>query len=138
MEWHTEFISPTVEEYCEMRKVCGLAPRTREAAEQGLPRSLFAVSLRDENKKLVAMGRVVGDLGCHVQIVDIAVHPDHQKKGLSLKIMDAVMDFITREVPECAYVNLFADVDYLYQKYGFDYAVSKGMSLKRKVSKSPL
>lgn len=77
------------------------------------------------------MGRVVGDLGCHVQIVDIAIDPKFQKRGLSKRIMHAVMDFVKSEVPDCAYVNLFADVDYLYQKYGFDYPKSKGMYLNR-------
>lgn len=29
------------------------------------------------------------------------------------------MNFIDKEVPRCAFVNLFADVDFLYGKYGF-------------------
>lgn len=29
------------------------------------------------------------------------------------------MNFIDKEVPRCAFVNLFVDVDFLYGKYGF-------------------
>lgn len=60
-----------LEEYCELRKVCGLSVRTVEAARISLPRSLHSVIVRD-GEQLIAMGRIIGDLGCHVQIVDIA------------------------------------------------------------------
>jgi ribosomal protein S18 acetylase RimI-like enzyme len=124
-------VPPTPEEYCLLRSKCGLGVRTVDAAKLALPRSLYALSLRDTKHNLVGMGRIVGDLGSHVQIVDIAVEPAFQKRGLSRVIMDRLMAFVAAEVPSCAYVNLFADVDYLYQKYGFEYAVSKGMSLNR-------
>nr|AIA18382.1 Acetyltransferase (GNAT) domain protein [uncultured bacterium] len=122
---------PSVEEYCHLRKLCGMAPRTAEAARIGLPRSLYSVTVR-QNGKLIGMGRVIGDLGCHVQITDIAVHPDYQRQGISHQIMKKIMFFIEREVPSCAFVNLFADVHFLYQKYGFmEGTVTKGMYLKR-------
>lgn len=123
-----EVVSP--QEYCDLREDCGLSKRTLEAAALALPRSLYFVSIRDGDR-LIGMGRVIGDLGCHVQISDIAVHPDYQKQGLSHVIMKRIMRFIENEVPECAFVNLFADVDYLYQKYGFvEGTKTKGMHLK--------
>ena len=122
---------PTPEEYCELRVICGLAAKTLDAARTALPRSLYTVTVRDQGK-LVGMGRVVGDLGCHVQIVDIAVRPSHQKRGISHKIMKEIMKFIELNVPSCAFVNLFADVDFLYQKYGFVLGEkTKGMYLQR-------
>ena len=84
-------------------------------------------TLRSEGR-LIGMGRIVGDGGCHLQLVDIAVHPDHQKKGLSRQILTRLRSHLEREIPECAVVSLFADVDYLYQKFGFEYPrKSKGM-----------
>ena len=42
------------------------------------------------------------------------------------------MEFIENQIPKTAIVSLFADVDYLYQKFGFGKPVaSKGMFLKR-------
>jgi len=128
--------NPSPLEYHQIRIWCGLTPRLVEACALALEHSLFCVCLRTESKELIGMGRVVGDLGSHVQVVDIAVRPDFQKKGLSKVIMNEIMHFINSKVPECAFVNLFADVDYLYQKYGFRYPNAKGMYLDRNFSKT--
>ncbi len=56
---YEEFV-PSPEEYCEMRVKAGLSPKSLQAAEIGLPNSLYGVSIRDEGA-LIAMGRVVGD-----------------------------------------------------------------------------
>lgn len=105
--------------------------RTEKAASLGLPRSLYSVTVRD-GERLIGMGRAIGDLGCHVQITDIAVHPKYQKMGLGFQIMTRIMTFVKKECPECCYVNLFADVDFLYKKFGFIEATkSKGMHLDR-------
>jgi ribosomal protein S18 acetylase RimI-like enzyme len=120
---------PTPAEYCELRKKCGLSLKTEHAATIGLPKSLYSITIREEGR-LIGMGRAIGDLGCHVQITDIAVHPDFQKQGLGFKIMEKIMTFVIKECPECCYVNLFADVDFLYKKFGFVEATkSQGMYL---------
>lgn len=87
-------------------------------AIQALPKSVFALSLRDEAGQLVGMGRVIGDGHCFLQIVDIAVHPEHRGRGLAHEILRPLLEQIERHAPG-AFVSLFADVDYLYQKYGF-------------------
>lgn len=108
---------PRPREYCELRLAAGLSSKTVGAAEVGLPRSLYSVVVR-RDRDLVAMGRLVGD-GLHVQVVDIAVHPDHQGQGLSRKVMEVLMTHVEEAVPECAIVSLLADVDWLYHKFGF-------------------
>ncbi len=114
----TENAVPGAVEYCELRRAAGLSPMDEDAAAAALPKSLFAVTIRDGGA-LIGMGRLVGD-GLHVQVVDVAVHPDHQGEGLGRQIMEHIMDFVCREIPECAVVSLLADVDWLYQKFGFD------------------
>lgn len=117
------------EEYCHLRQITGLSPKTVEAAKVSLPRSLFSITIRDEGN-LIAMGRIIGDQGCFVQIVDIAVHPDYQGQKLGRVVMEHIMNFVKTEVHRCAFVNLFADVGYLYQKFGFVNSVkSQGMYL---------
>ena len=124
---------PGAKEYCSLRVECGLSPKTVEAAEVGLPRSLFSVCLRDAEGSLVAMGRIVGD-GLHVQVVDIAVSPKYHKQGLSRTIMEKIKNFIDTQIPKCAVASLFADVDWLYQKFGFEHPKnSVGMLYKREV-----
>lgn len=120
---------PAVDEYCDLRIATGLSAMDRVAAATALPRSLHAVTIRDGDR-LVAMGRVVGD-GLHVQVVDIAVAPDFQGQGLSRTVMEDIMAFIDT-LPRSTIVNLFADIDWLYQKFGFVVPEhTTGMSLRR-------
>jgi GNAT superfamily N-acetyltransferase len=123
---------PLPEAYCYLRKICGLSERSLSGTKEAMPRSIFAVTIYD-NDKLIAMGRLIGDLGCSVQIVDIAVHPEYQKQGLSRVVMEHIMEFINKHVPTTATVCLFADVDYLYKKFGFIVPDNTtGMILSRK------
>jgi ribosomal protein S18 acetylase RimI-like enzyme len=66
------------------------------------------------------MGRVVGD-GLFYQIVDIAVDPAHQGRGLGKAIMAGLMRELARIAPAEAYVSLIADgeANRLYAQYGF-------------------
>ena len=111
---------PEVEEYRRLRVLCGLSPKTREAARIGLGNSLFATSIR-LGVRLIATGRVVGDGGCFFEVVDIAVDPDHQRKGLGVRVMQAIMAYLEREAPASAHVSLLADggAPALYEKFGF-------------------
>ena len=120
--------APLVEEYCSLRVAAGLSAMDPAAAAAALPRSLFAVTIRSE-QELVAMGRVVGD-GLHVQVVDVAVRPDFQGQGLSRQILEEIMSFIAA-LPRSTIVSLFADVDWLYGKFGFvQPRHTTGMTLK--------
>ena len=124
---------PKPDEYIELRLLCGLSSRSREAAQIGLGNSLFGTSIK-HNGLLVGMGRVVGDGGCNFEVVDIAVHPDHQRKGLGAKLMTSLMTFISNVAPSTAYVSLIADAHSpkLYQKFGFQPTApaSIGMALR--------
>lgn len=121
---------PTPDEYCRLRQASGLSPMTKQAAERGLPNSLYGVTVRS-SENLVGMGRVVGD-GLHVQVVDIAVLPEFQGRGISRTIMESIMGYIDRDVPACSVVSLLADVDWLYHKFGFQESTrSTGMVYRR-------
>lgn len=118
-----------------MRIAAGLSPKTLEAAEQGLPGTLFAVCVRN-GSQLVGMGRVVGDGGLNYDIVDMAVHPDYQRQGHGYRIMAALMNFIKEDAPKSAYVSLLADdgAPALYKKFGFEFTAPRtvGMALNIK------
>jgi GNAT superfamily N-acetyltransferase len=121
---------PTVDEFLELRAAAGMARRSRAAVEQGLPNSLFGVVVtHDPTDETVAMGRVVGDGGSVFHVTDMAVHPDHQRRGLGTRVMAAILDYIDETAPPRAYVNLMADVDGFYEQFGFEETrpASKGM-----------
>ncbi|MXO65769.1 GNAT family N-acetyltransferase [Altererythrobacter endophyticus] len=112
---------PEVEDYLRLRRDSGLTPHSRAAAQIGLPNSFLSVSvLLDED--MVGMGRVIGDGGLFFQIVDIAVLPAHQGKGLGKAIMATLMDDLRSRITDRAYVSLIADgqAHELYTQYGFE------------------
>jgi ribosomal protein S18 acetylase RimI-like enzyme len=111
---------PEVDEYCALRAACDLPPRTTAAASKGLPNSIFATTIRDQGR-LIAMGRLIGDGGCNLEVVDIAVHPEYQKRGLGGFIMSEIMSYISENAPVSAFVSLIADhhSPALYSKFGF-------------------
>ena len=110
-----------------------MGTRSLEGVKRGLGNELFGalLYLRD-NGELVGMGRVVGDGGTVFHICDMGVKPEWERKGGGAMIMDALMEFIEGLGISDAYVNLIADVDGFYEKWGFKPTRprSKGMFLK--------
>ncbi|MCF7750005.1 GNAT family N-acetyltransferase [Bacillus subtilis subsp. subtilis] len=110
---------PGVAEYRRLRVLAGLSPKSLEAATAGLPNTVFGVSIR-EGAQLLAMGRIVGDRGCFLQVVDIAVVPEWQGRGLGRWVMQQ-LDLWLQANAVGAYVSLIADgqAHRLYAQFGF-------------------
>ncbi|WP_224269663.1 GNAT family N-acetyltransferase [Haloprofundus salinisoli] len=142
MHYDVRATLPSVETYLSLREAAGMSPRSRAGAERGLPNSLYAVTAfavdgasesdGEANETPVGMGRIVGDGGTVYQIVDMAVLPDHRGEGLGTKILDELLAFLDEETPANAYVNLVADVDGFYERFGFEETrpASKAMYLR--------
>ncbi|MGN2247383.1 GNAT family N-acetyltransferase [Frateuria sp. GZRR35] len=127
------YAAPTPAEYCALRLAAGLSAMDQVAAVAGLPASWCAVSLRD-GEELVGMGRMVGDGALFLQVVDVAVRPDWQRRGLGRRIMAALMDDARRRAPGGVIVTLLADGEAtkLYEQFGFRLSAphSQGMLLR--------
>lgn len=126
--------TPSVPTYQALRVGSGLSSKTDEAAERGLPNTLFAVQILHDSTP-VGMGRVIGDGGCFFQVVDIAVLKAHQGKGLGKRIMGEILKYIEANVPASGYVSLIADgqAQDLYAQFGFVHTAprSVGMAYRR-------
>jgi len=122
--------TPDLEVYMHLREISGLTPFSKAAAEIGLKGTIFAVVVFYDGKA-VGMGRLIGDGGCFFQVTDIAVHPDHQGRGLGKMIMTAIMEYVSSELPKTAYVGLIADVpaNKLYQKVGFQETAPRSVGM---------
>lgn len=135
---------PSVDDFQRLREAADMAPRPREGVERGLPNSVFAVhavhvaetaggvgsdATGDASAETVGMARVVGDGGSVYHVCDMVVLPEHQRRGLGTRLMDAVMAFLDEDALPGAYVNLMADVDGFYEGFGFAETrpASKGM-----------
>jgi len=127
------FETPAAAEYCALRRAAGLSAMDEGAAAVGLPASWCAVCLRDGDT-LVGMGRMVGDGALFLQVVDIAVRPQWQRRGLGRRIMGALMDEARRRAPTGVIVTLLADGEAcrLYEQFGFRLSAprSQGMLLR--------
>lgn len=126
--------TPDIESYLRLRADSGLTPKTREQAEVGLPGTWRGCHVVDtDTGETVGMGRIIGDGGWYFHIVDMAVLPDHQRRGLGDQIMSWLLDTIEAESPPGRFVTLMADPPgrALYAKHGFTEApeFSAGMGL---------
>jgi ribosomal protein S18 acetylase RimI-like enzyme len=110
---------PSVDDYLRLRRNAGLTARSATAALAGLPHTVAGVVVRS-GEDVIGMGRAIGD-GLFYQIVDIAVEPAHQGKGVGKTIMACLMEALQRQAPAEAYVSLIADgkASDLYAQYGF-------------------
>ena len=93
---------------------------SEEGATIGLPASWCSVCIRD-GSELIGMGRIVGDGGLFLWVVDIAVTPERQGQGWGRRIMQALMDEVHARAPKRAMIGLIADgtAHELYEKFGF-------------------
>ncbi|AXR76401.1 GNAT family N-acetyltransferase [Natrarchaeobaculum sulfurireducens] len=121
---------PEPETFAGLRDAAGMSPRSLEGIERGLSNSIYGVvAIYRPTGEVVGMGRIVGDGGTVYQISDMAVHPDHQRRGLGTRIMARLEAYIDETAPPNAYVNLLADVDGFYERFGYEETrpASKGL-----------
>ena len=114
--------APSEADYLHLRAASGLKPRTAEQAARALPGSWAACHvIRASDDLCVAMGRVIGDGGCCFHVVDMAVLPDHQRRGLGDLVLTYLLDVVRREAAPGANVTLMADPPgrRLYGRHGF-------------------
>ncbi len=125
--------APDPETFLRLRAAAGMRPRSVKGASKGLGQELFSVVLRlEKSGEIVGMGRIVGDGGTIFVICDMMVIESFQKKGGGTMIMDAIMGYLLEEAPPNSYINLMADVDGFYEKWGFEPSLprSRGMVLR--------
>ncbi|MGH8183191.1 MAG: GNAT family N-acetyltransferase [Rhodanobacteraceae bacterium] len=130
---------PAVEEYLALRVAAGLSAMSPAGAREGLQASWCSVwswcsvCVR-AGAELIGMGRIVGDGGLFLFVVDIAVTPAWQRRGLGRRIMQALMEQVHACAFPCTQVGLIADgtAHLLYEKFGFRLVApeSQGMSLR--------
>ncbi|GFF42656.1 hypothetical protein IFM51744_05215 [Aspergillus udagawae] len=128
---------PAVADYLHLRAASGLTPKTKAQATPVPQGSWYGcyVTFEDESSGTstpVAMGRIIGDGGWYFHIADMAVLPDHQRKGLGDIILKTLLAKIRSEAPEGKpYVNLLADAPgrRLYAKNGFVESAPKELGM---------
>ena len=114
--------TPTVHDYMRLRADAGLTPRTEEQSRLALPGSWAAChAVATAGGETVGMGRLIGDGGWYFHVVDMAVLPPHQGRGIGSWILTWLLDRIRSAAPPDAFVSLMADPPgrRLYESHGF-------------------
>ncbi len=95
---------------------------TLEQVQLAMENSVFCVSVFD-GEKIVAMARMIGDMGLCYYIKDVVVHPDYQKKGIGRLLINELLNFIKSNGISGTeiFVELCTMPDKIpfYEKFGF-------------------
>jgi GNAT superfamily N-acetyltransferase len=113
---------PSVDAAVALRARAGLTPKTVEQTAAALAGSWTAVHVvHGPSGEAVGMGRVIGDGGWYFHIADMAVLPEHQRRGIGDAILATLVDRIRTAAPPDPYVTLLADPPgrRLYARHGF-------------------
>lgn len=85
--------------------------------------TLFRVSIYDGNE-IVAMARMIGDMGLDYYIKDVVVKPEYQGKGIGRLLINELLKFIKENGVKDTeiFVELCAMPEKIpfYEKFGFD------------------
>lgn len=121
-KWTISYEPPNPKAYIDLRIAGGLSSKSLEGATVGLKNGLFTVSIY-EDTELIGLGRVIGDGGTTLHVVDVVVKPSHQGQGLGKRIMKEITQYLDDNAYPGTYVSLIADApaDHLYKQFGFEY-----------------
>ena len=94
-----------------------------EQTRLAMEHTLFRVSIYDGNE-IVAMARMIGDMGLDYYIKDVVVKPEYQGKGIGRLLINELLKFIKENGIKNTdiFVELCAMPDKIpfYEKFGFD------------------
>lgn len=112
----------TSEEFIALWKTVWDGAPTYEQTKLALEHTLFRVSVFD-NEKIVAMARVIGDMGLNYYIKDVVVRPEYQKKGIGRTLINEILKYVGENGVSGTdiFVELCAVPDKIpfYEKLGF-------------------
>ena len=107
-----------------------------EQARLAMDHTLFRVSVFDDDH-IVAMARVIGDMGLDYYIKDVIVRPEYQKKGIGCLLINEILRFINDHGIEGTdiFVELCAMPDKIpfYEKFGFSANEAQRLRLYQRV-----
>lgn len=123
MGYTVKYNELSAEQFMELwESVWGNGP-TYEQTDLAMKHTLFRVSVWD-NDNIVAMARMIGDMGLCYYIKDVVVRPEYQQKGIGRLMINELLNFVKQNGISGTevFVELCALPDKIpfYEKFGFD------------------
>ena len=113
----------SAEEYISLRETVWGAGPSLEQTRLAMEHTLFRVSAFDGDK-IIAMARMIGDMGLDYYIKDVIVRPEYQSKGLGRLLINELLKFVNNNGISGTgiFVELCAMPDKMpfYEKFGFE------------------
>ena len=130
-ELNIKFNELKAEEFISLwESVWGEGP-SLEQTELAMEHTLFRVSVFDGDK-VIAMARMIGDMGLDYYIKDVIVRPEYQGQGIGRMMIDELLKFVNSNGVNGTgvFVELCAMPDKIpfYEKFGF--AANEAQRLK--------
>ncbi|TLD07713.1 hypothetical protein PgNI_11029 [Pyricularia grisea] len=118
---------PPAQVYRDLRSGAGIIPVTDEQAEAAVKGTWYGchivhTSTTSSEETIVGMGAVIANGSWYFHIVDVAILPDHQRKGLGKLVIHSLMEYILANKAEGRpFICLSASVKgtSLYRKCAF-------------------
>ena len=114
--------TPPTADYLRLRRDSGLSPKREDQAVAALAGTWFRCHVVHlPTDAVVGMGRIIGDGGWYFHIADMAVDPQHQRRGIGDEVLTALLARIRESAPEGPWITLLADEPgrRLYERHGF-------------------
>ena len=111
---------PSNEDFNKLFVSVGWTKREDYKIDSHRTRSVYCVSVYDENDLICGMGRVVGD-GAYYTIYDVVVRSDCQRKGIGSHIMHDIINWYNaiRDDDTYLYLGASKNKEKFYEKFGF-------------------
>ena len=126
----------TAEEFCTLWASVWGEPPTLEQTRLAMQHTLFRVSVF-AGDTIIAMARVIGDMGLNYYIKDVVVRPEYQHKGIGRLLIGELLHFVHEHGVKGTeiFVELCAMPDKMpfYEKLGFDTNEAQRMKMMYRV-----
>ncbi|MBR4554186.1 MAG: GNAT family N-acetyltransferase [Ruminococcus sp.] len=113
----------TAEEFITLWETVWGAGPSPEQTRLAMENTLFRVSVFD-GEKIIAMARMIGDMGLCCYIKDVVVRPEYQGRGIGRMLIEELLKFTGGHgvAGTDVFVELCAMPDKIpfYEKFGFD------------------
>lgn len=94
-----------------------------EQLDIAIKNSVYAACVMD-NDKVIAAGRMFGDISMAYFIRDVIVHPDYQGKGVGKLLIEDMLSFVKETTPKewhvCVELISASGKENFYEKLGFE------------------
>ena len=122
-QWLIKHNELTAEEFCDLWASVWGPPPSLDQTRLAMANTLFRVSVFDGNR-IIAMARMIGDMGLDYYIKDVVVRPEYQGQGIGRMLIDELLHFVRDHGIKGTeiFVELCAEPDKIpfYEKFGFD------------------